>query len=159
MSLFRQAITYHQFIIQLNNLVLDVMNKRAMTRSVSKTDLHPLDRHDEGMKGHRVMTRWDMGGKASKGSVENACSICNNMGFTTDPLFQSALILSKRSYLFRLCKATYTIWFEILRISEYSWALSIKLREFIKGTWTTKVLDNHQFTLVSMTILSWDAWN
>ncbi|MEW5597100.1 hypothetical protein ABGT24_27180, partial [Peribacillus frigoritolerans] len=61
-----------------------------------------------------------MGGKASKGSVENACNICNNMGFSIDPLFQSALILSKRSYLFRSSKATYTMWFEILRISEYS---------------------------------------
>jgi hypothetical protein len=37
--------------------VLDVFNKRATTRSVSKTSLHPLDRHDEGMKGHINMTR------------------------------------------------------------------------------------------------------
>jgi hypothetical protein len=42
---------------QRKHEVLDVMNKRAMTRSVSKTGLHPLDRHDEGMKGHRIMTR------------------------------------------------------------------------------------------------------
>lgn len=43
--------------LQRKHEVLDVMNKRAMTRSVSKTSLHPLDRHDEGMKGHRIMTR------------------------------------------------------------------------------------------------------
>jgi len=46
-----------------------LLNKRALTHQVSITGLHPLDRHDEGMKGH--MTRWDMGGKASRGGVEN----------------------------------------------------------------------------------------
>lgn len=53
--------------------VLGVFNKRAKTRSVSKTSLHPLDRHDEGMKGH--LTRRDMGGLASRGDVEHMCII------------------------------------------------------------------------------------
>jgi hypothetical protein len=29
-------------------------NQRALTRLLSKTGLHPLDRHDEGMKGHQT---------------------------------------------------------------------------------------------------------
>ena len=33
----------------------DTLRKRALTRSVRKTDLHPLDRCDEGMKG--LLTR------------------------------------------------------------------------------------------------------
>jgi len=53
--------------------VLEYLNTRAQTHTYSKTGLHPLDRHDEGMKGQK--TRWDMGGKASRDGVENACSI------------------------------------------------------------------------------------
>jgi len=49
--------------------VPDFLNKRAPTHQVSITGLHPLDRHDEGMIGQ--LTRWDMGGKASRGGVEN----------------------------------------------------------------------------------------
>ena len=29
-----------------------LLNKRALTHQVSITGLHPLDRHDEGMRGH-----------------------------------------------------------------------------------------------------------
>jgi hypothetical protein len=32
---------------------------RARTRSVRKTDLHPLVRCDEGMKGHRPVETWE----------------------------------------------------------------------------------------------------
>jgi hypothetical protein len=36
-----------------------MLRKRALTRSVSKTDLHPLDRCDEGMKGLRPVEIWE----------------------------------------------------------------------------------------------------
>ncbi|WP_208860927.1 hypothetical protein, partial [Paenibacillus alginolyticus] len=37
----------------------DTLRKRALTRSVRKTDLHPLDRCDEGMRGLRPATTWE----------------------------------------------------------------------------------------------------
>ena len=38
--------------LQRKHGVLDDFYQRALTRLRSKTGLHPLDRHDEGMKGH-----------------------------------------------------------------------------------------------------------
>lgn len=36
-----------------------MLRKRARTRSVRKTDLHPLVRCDEGMKGLRPVETWE----------------------------------------------------------------------------------------------------
>ncbi len=39
--------------------VPDPFNQRAPTRTVSKTGLHPLDRRNEGMRGHRPVETWE----------------------------------------------------------------------------------------------------
>jgi hypothetical protein len=70
-----------------------MLRKRAPTRSVRKTDLHPLDRCDEGMKGR--LTRPDMGVKIAKGIVENTCSIWNELGEATSTSVPAHLLTNK----------------------------------------------------------------
>ena len=45
--------------LQRKHGVPDALNKRALTRSVRKTGLHPLDRCNEGMRGHRPVETWE----------------------------------------------------------------------------------------------------
>jgi hypothetical protein len=69
--------------------VLEYLNKRALTHSVSKTGLHPLDRHDEGMKGQRPVETWE--GKPPRVAWRMRAVYFKKMEFLT-PLYPHAFM-------------------------------------------------------------------
>lgn len=54
----------------------ETLRKRARTHSVRKTDLHPLVRCDEGMKGLRPVETWERKSLGESGDV----LVWNNVG-------------------------------------------------------------------------------
>jgi hypothetical protein len=70
--------------------VLEYLNKRALTHSVSKTGLHPLDRHDEGMIGLRPVETWE--GKPPGAAWRMRATYGNNWSFNYTPLFKYAFM-------------------------------------------------------------------
>ena len=70
--------------------VPEYLNKRALTHSVSKTGLHPLDRYDEGMKGLRPVETWE--GKPPGATWRIRAVYGNNWSVLLTPLFKYAFM-------------------------------------------------------------------
>jgi len=70
--------------------VLEYLNKRALTHTDSKTGLHPLDRHDEGMIGRRPVETWE--GKPPGAAWRMRAVYGNNWSLDCTPLFKYAFM-------------------------------------------------------------------
>ena len=110
--------------------VPDLLNKRALTHQVSKTGLHPLDRHDEGMRGHYDPLRH---GRESLQGRRGECTLYGKIWSSTRLLYLTMPSRSQNGLnSFHLTVNLIYKGYEILRISEHSRDISIKLREFNK---------------------------
>ncbi|MEI2358525.1 hypothetical protein, partial [Mesobacillus zeae] len=94
----KTSIYYYHFIecwlirrISKKHGVLEYLNKRALTHSVSKTGLHPLDRHDEGMIGRRPVETWE--GKPPGAAWRMRAVYGNDWSLKYTPLFKFAFML------------------------------------------------------------------